>query len=88
MLTFRVARLAGLLVDGVLTGRYPPLGVCAHVGDTAEWRQVAVSLSESSACPSLTRSRMAKVISSCVYRKTAYPNGPSGTKIRTPSCLV
>jgi hypothetical protein len=29
---FRVARLAGVGVDDVLTGKYPPPGVCAHCG--------------------------------------------------------
>jgi hypothetical protein len=31
-LTFRVARFAGVGVDDVLTGKYPPAGVCAHCG--------------------------------------------------------
>jgi hypothetical protein len=32
MLAFRVARLAKVGVDEVLTGKYPPPGVCPHCG--------------------------------------------------------
>jgi hypothetical protein len=35
-LAFRVARLAGVTVDDVLTGKYPPPGVCAHCGHRKE----------------------------------------------------
>lgn len=31
-MAFRVARLASVGVDDVLTGKYPPAGVCAHCG--------------------------------------------------------
>ena len=31
-LAFRVAKLAGVGVDDVLTGKYPPPGVCPHCG--------------------------------------------------------
>lgn len=31
-LAVRVARLAGVPVDDVLTGRYPPEGICPHCG--------------------------------------------------------
>jgi hypothetical protein len=30
----RVARFAGITVDDVLTGRFPPAGVCPHCGAT------------------------------------------------------
>jgi hypothetical protein len=33
---YRVARLAGLSVDDVLTGTYPPAGTCAHCGHRKE----------------------------------------------------
>jgi hypothetical protein len=33
---FRVARLAGVGVDDVLTGKYPPPGTCAHCGHRAD----------------------------------------------------
>jgi hypothetical protein len=29
---FRVARLAGVSVDDVLAGKYPPIGTCPHCG--------------------------------------------------------
>ena len=32
----RVARLAGVGVDAVLTGAYPPAGACAHCGHVTE----------------------------------------------------
>lgn len=32
----RVARLAGVGVDDVLTGKYPPPGTCAHCGHREE----------------------------------------------------
>ena len=35
-LVFRVARLAGVGVDDVLTGKYPAAGVCAHCGHREE----------------------------------------------------
>ena len=35
-LAFRVARLAGVGVDDVLTGKYPPPGTCAHCGHRTE----------------------------------------------------
>lgn len=35
-LVFRVARMAGIGVDDVLTGKYPPAGVCAHCGHREE----------------------------------------------------
>jgi hypothetical protein len=35
-LVFRAARLAGVGVDDVLTGKYPPPGVCAHCGHQEE----------------------------------------------------
>lgn len=31
-LVFRVARMAGVGVDDLLTGKYPPAGTCAHCG--------------------------------------------------------
>lgn len=31
-LAFRVARLAGIGVDDVLAGKYPPAGTCPHCG--------------------------------------------------------
>lgn len=34
MLAFKVARVAGVGVDDVLQGRYPPEGVCRHCGHT------------------------------------------------------
>lgn len=34
-LAFRVARLAGVSVDDVLMGKYPPPGMCAHCGHRA-----------------------------------------------------
>lgn len=36
MLAFRVARLAGVSVDDLLTGKYPPPGVCPHCGHRKE----------------------------------------------------
>ena len=43
VLVFRLARLAGVSVDDVLAGKFPPPGVCAHCGqradETAEPRQ-------------------------------------------------
>ena len=33
---FRVARLAGVGVDELLAGKYPPPGTCAHCGHRAE----------------------------------------------------
>jgi hypothetical protein len=33
---FRVARLAGVGVDDILTGKYPPPGACAHCGHVSE----------------------------------------------------
>lgn len=36
LLAFKVARLAGVGVDDVLTGKYPPPGVCAHCGHQEE----------------------------------------------------
>lgn len=33
---FRVARLAGVGVDDVLTGKYPPVGACPHCGHTLD----------------------------------------------------
>ena len=36
VLAFRIARLAGVPVDDVLTGKYPPPGVCAHCGHRKE----------------------------------------------------
>lgn len=35
-LAFRLARLVGVGVDDVLTGRYPPPGVCPHCGHARE----------------------------------------------------
>jgi hypothetical protein len=32
----RVARLAGVGVDDVLDGKYPPAGMCAHCGQRSE----------------------------------------------------
>ena len=34
-MAFRVAKLASVGVDDVLTGKYPPPGVCAHCGHDA-----------------------------------------------------
>lgn len=34
-LAVRVARFAGVSVDDVLTGRFPPAGVCPHCGQRA-----------------------------------------------------
>ena len=36
VLAFRVARLAGVSVDDVLTGKYPPAGTCPHCGHQAD----------------------------------------------------
>jgi len=33
---FKVSRVAGVGVDDVLTGRYPPAGACRHCGHMAE----------------------------------------------------
>jgi hypothetical protein len=33
---FRVARLAGIGIDDLLAGKYPPAGTCAHCGHRAE----------------------------------------------------
>ena len=33
---FRIAKLAGVGVDDVLTGKYPPAGTCPHCGHTDE----------------------------------------------------
>lgn len=33
---FRVARLAGVGIDDLLAGKYPPAGTCAHCGHRAE----------------------------------------------------
>ena len=33
---FRVARLAGVGVDDLLAGKYPPAGTCAHCGHREE----------------------------------------------------
>lgn len=35
-LAYRVAKLAGVPVDDVLTGKYPPPGVCPHCGHRKE----------------------------------------------------
>jgi len=35
-LVFRIARLAGVGLDDVVTGKYPPAGVCAHCGHREE----------------------------------------------------
>jgi hypothetical protein len=35
-LAFRIARLAGVGVDDILTGKYPPPGVCPHCGHRKE----------------------------------------------------
>lgn len=32
MVAFKIARVAGVGVDDVLAGRYPPEGVCRHCG--------------------------------------------------------
>jgi len=34
-LAFRVARLAGVAVDDLLSGRFPPPGTCAYCGHCA-----------------------------------------------------
>lgn len=34
-LAFRVARFAGVTVDGLLAGEYPPAGVCRRCGHTS-----------------------------------------------------
>jgi hypothetical protein len=36
LVAFRVARLAGVGVDDVLAGKYPPPGACAHCGHLKE----------------------------------------------------
>jgi hypothetical protein len=36
VLAFRVAKFAGVPVDDVLTGKYPPAGVCPHCGHRKE----------------------------------------------------
>jgi hypothetical protein len=36
LLAFKVARLASVGLDDVLTGKYPPAGVCAHCGHRGE----------------------------------------------------
>ena len=33
---YRVARLAKVSVDDVLTGKFPPAGTCPHCGNTRE----------------------------------------------------
>lgn len=33
---FRIARLAGVGIDDVLTGKYPPPGTCPHCGHRKE----------------------------------------------------
>jgi len=33
---FRVARLAGVGIDDLLAGKYPPAGTCAHCGHRSE----------------------------------------------------
>ena len=50
-LVFRVARLAGVGVDAVVGGTYPPAGACAHCGHVAEVGSVtgAVEVSGSEA---------------------------------------
>jgi len=35
-LAFRVARIAGVGVDALLSGAYPPAGVCPHCGHSLE----------------------------------------------------
>lgn len=35
-MAFRVARIAGVGVDDVLTGKYPPVGVCPHCGQASQ----------------------------------------------------
>jgi hypothetical protein len=35
-MVFRLARLAGVTVEDVLTGRFPPPGACSHCGRTSE----------------------------------------------------
>jgi hypothetical protein len=46
ILAFRLARLVGIGVDDVLTGKYPPVGACAYCGHVAE------SGEETLGCPS------------------------------------
>jgi hypothetical protein len=36
---FRVARLAGVTVDDVLAGKYPPAGTCPHCGHSEALRR-------------------------------------------------
>ena len=36
VLAFRIARIAGVSVDDVLSGKFPPAGVCPHCGQRAE----------------------------------------------------
>ena len=36
ILAFRLARLVGVPIDDLLTGKYPPPGVCAHCGHQEE----------------------------------------------------
>jgi hypothetical protein len=36
LMVFRVARFASVGLDDVLTGKYPPPGVCAHCGHRKE----------------------------------------------------
>ena len=38
MLAFRVARLAGVGVDDLLAGRFPPPGTCPHCGHREDER--------------------------------------------------
>jgi hypothetical protein len=33
---FRIAKLAGVGVDDVLTGKYPPAGTCPHCGHVSD----------------------------------------------------
>ena len=46
MLAFKVARVAKVSVDDVLTGRYPPEGVCRHCGHDRDGAQSSSSESE------------------------------------------
>lgn len=46
MLTFRVARLAGVPIDDVLAGKFPPAGTCPHCGQMKETLHADGSLAE------------------------------------------
>ncbi len=50
LVAFRVARLAMVSVDDVLTGKYPPEGTCPHCGHRPEGSPVAPLRDQVPAC--------------------------------------